>query len=186
MGVLHSFAWNYVKYANIKGFHRDSHECKHRFKSNNNIRLYYVECKYNHNTISKCHCSITVIAYGYSHNCALHHIKVLLLLFLSANMITTTAVSSRTFITTLDARMTNLNTITATIITSSVGMTITSSEGMTATTSSEGVTITTSSESMTTTTTSSVGIISIKSSEGMTTTTTSSARMINNTSGTYN
>ena len=25
MGVLDSFAWNYVKYANMKGFRRDSH-----------------------------------------------------------------------------------------------------------------------------------------------------------------
>ena len=25
MGVLYSFAWNYVKYANMEGFHRDSH-----------------------------------------------------------------------------------------------------------------------------------------------------------------
>ena len=25
MGVLHSFAWNYVKYANMEGFRRDSH-----------------------------------------------------------------------------------------------------------------------------------------------------------------
>ena len=25
MGVLHSFAWNYVKYANMNGFCRDSH-----------------------------------------------------------------------------------------------------------------------------------------------------------------
>ena len=26
MGVLQSFAWNYVKYANMEGFHRDSHK----------------------------------------------------------------------------------------------------------------------------------------------------------------
>ena len=25
MGSLHSFAWNYVKYANMEGFRRDSH-----------------------------------------------------------------------------------------------------------------------------------------------------------------
>ena len=25
MGILHSFAWNYVKYANMEGFRRDSH-----------------------------------------------------------------------------------------------------------------------------------------------------------------
>ena len=27
MGVLHSFVWNFVKYANMEGFHRDSHIC---------------------------------------------------------------------------------------------------------------------------------------------------------------
>ena len=27
MGVLHSFVWIYVKYANMEGFHRDSHLC---------------------------------------------------------------------------------------------------------------------------------------------------------------
>ena len=27
MGVLHLFAWNYVNYANMEGFHRDSHIC---------------------------------------------------------------------------------------------------------------------------------------------------------------
>ena len=25
IGVLISFTWNYVKYANMEGFHRDSH-----------------------------------------------------------------------------------------------------------------------------------------------------------------
>ena len=25
MGSLHSFTWNYVKYANMEGFRRDSH-----------------------------------------------------------------------------------------------------------------------------------------------------------------
>ena len=25
MGVLHSFTWNYVKYANMEGFRRDSY-----------------------------------------------------------------------------------------------------------------------------------------------------------------
>ena len=27
MGVLHSFVWNYVKYAKMEGFYRDSHIC---------------------------------------------------------------------------------------------------------------------------------------------------------------
>ena len=27
-GVLHLFAWNYVNYANMEGFRRDSHKCQ--------------------------------------------------------------------------------------------------------------------------------------------------------------
>ena len=31
MGVLYSFGWNHVKYANMEGFRRDSHNLQHEF-----------------------------------------------------------------------------------------------------------------------------------------------------------
>ena len=39
MGVLHLFVWNYVNYANMEGFRRDSHICGSYCNTKNNINL---------------------------------------------------------------------------------------------------------------------------------------------------
>ena len=43
MGVLHSFVWNFVKYANMEGFHRDSHiYTSHSFPFNSYLKQLYI------------------------------------------------------------------------------------------------------------------------------------------------
>ena len=39
MGVLHSFTWDYVKYANMEGFCTDNHNWLNVYAYNNSVAL---------------------------------------------------------------------------------------------------------------------------------------------------